>query len=317
MLEHGLCKLNTVAKIRDIGIHPPERLPTGTHLGRVRLAVSNLEESILFYNQVIGLAVLERSGNLARLGTHAAGLEMGQVLLELVEVPGVQPLVHGKRLGLYHTAFLLPTRRALGSFVRHVKALGVPFGAGDHIYNEAIYVTDPDGLDVEVCADRDRSVWEYDGQEIVSETNPARLNELLSLADKPWTGVPRGTTVGHVHIYVGNLEMAAAFYHAALGMDYVAWRFPGALFLSAGGYHHHVGLNSWAAGSPPASETDARLLFWELAFSEAEELQRTAERLRKAGFEETTGPMGGPAFKDPWGITVALVPERVRQELAA
>ena len=303
--------------MQNIGIHPLERLPASAHVGSVRLAVSNLEQSILFYNQVIGLAVLDQVGNLARLGTPAAGHAMGQVLLELVEIPGVQPLVHGKRLGLYHAAFLLPTRRALGNFVRHVKALGIPFGAGDHIYNEAIYVTDPDGLDVEVCADRNRSAWKYDGQEIVSETNPARLNELLSLANEPWTGVPQGTTVGHVHIYVGNLEKAAAFYHAALGMDYVTWRFPGALFLSAGGYHHHVGLNSWAAGSPPASETDARLLFWDLEFSEADGLQRTAERLRKAGFEETTGPMGAPAFKDPWGITVALVRERVRQELAA
>ena len=239
------------------------------------------------------------------------------MILELVEEPGVQPLVHGKRLGLYHTAFLLPTRRALGSFVRHVRALGIPFGAGDHIYNEAVYLTDPDGLDVEVCADRDSSEWLYDGREIVSETRPARLNELLSLADQHWTGVPQGTTLGHVHFYVGNLDQASAFYHSALGMDFVSWRFPGALFLSAGGYHHHVGLNGWAAGARPASEQDARLLHWELEFREQCEVVRTAERLRRAGYKEYAGPVGAPAFRDPWGITVALVQERVRQELAA
>jgi catechol 2,3-dioxygenase len=314
--------ITTIGGIQDIGIHPAERLPASAHLGRVRLAVSNLEQSILFYNQVIGLAVVEQAGNLARLGprstgTRGAGSGVGHVLLELVEEPGVQPLVHGKRLGLYHAAFLLPTRRALGNFVRHVKVLGVPFGAGDHIYNEAIYLTDPDGLDVEVSADRDRSVWRYEGQEIVSETNPARLNELLSLADRQWTGVPEGTTLGHVHLYVGNLDEASAFYHAALGMDFVTWRFPGSLFVSAGGYHHHVGLNAWASGARQASAQDARLLHWELAFSDQKELDRTAERLRKAGYEKGTGPMGAPAFRDPWGTTVVLVRDQARVELAA
>jgi catechol 2,3-dioxygenase len=305
--------MSTVVEVQDVGGHPAECLPAGTHVGRVRLAVSNLERSIWFYSQVIGLAVLEQDGRTARLGAH----DSKQILLELVELPGVRPLGQSKRLGLYHTAFLLPTRQALGSFVRHLKELGVRFGAGDHIYSEAIYLTDPDGLDVEVYADRDRSAWIFEGQEIVSATHGVGLSELMDLSDGPWTGAPQGTTVGHVHLYIGNLEQAAAFYHAALGMDIVTWRFPGALFLSAGGYHHHVGLNTWASVSPQATEADARLLHWELAFSEVADLERTAERLRRADYEETTGPMGAPAFKDPWGITVALVRERVRQELAA
>lgn len=305
--------MRTVAEPEDIGIHPAERLPASAHVGRVRLAVSNLERSVRFYSQVIGLAVLEQTGSMARLGPQ----ESENVILELMETPGVKPIGQGKRLGLYHTAFLLPTRQALGSFVSHLKQLGVRFGAGDHIYSEAIYLTDPDGLDVEVYADRDRSAWMFEEQEIVSATNGVGLGELMALSNGPWTGAPQGTTVGHVHLYVGSLDGAAAFYHAALGMDITTWRFPGALFLSAGGYHHHVGLNTWAAGSPMASEHDARLLHWELAFSEPEELQHTAERLRRAGYEETAEPMEAPAFKDPWGITVALVQEKVRQQIAA
>jgi len=290
------------AQQRQIGIHPPERLPAGAHITRVRLAVSNLERSIQFYTQVIGLAVLNQSGRFARLGPQ----DSAQVLLELEQFPGVEPITSGKRLGLYHTAFLLPSRQALSSFARHLNRLGVPFGAGDHLYSEALYLTDPDGLDVEVYADRDRSAWKFEGQEIVSATNAVRLTELLALTDIPWVGAPAGTSVGHIHLYIGDLEKAAGFYHAALGMDIVTWRYPGALFISAGGYHHHVGLNVWAAGSPAASERDARLLFWELAFSQAEELERAAERLRGAGFHETTGPSGSPAFRDPWGITVSL-----------
>ena len=305
--------MSTVAEHGDIGIHPAERLPASAHVGRVRLAVSNLERSVQFYSQVIGLAVLEQTGSMARLSPQGSE----KVILELMEMPGVQPIRQGKRLGLYHTAFLLPTRQALGSFVSHLKQLGVRFGAGDHIYSEAIYLTDPDGLDVEVYADRDSSAWIFEGQEIVSATNAVGLGELMNLSNEPWTGAPQGTTVGHVHLYVGSLDGAAAFYHAALGMDITTWRFPGALFLSAGGYHHHVGLNIWAAGSPQASQHDARLLHWELAFSEPEDLEHTADRLRKAGYEETTGPTEAPAFKDPWGITVALVHDRARQESAA
>lgn len=294
---------STVAAQQDIGIHPAERLPAGTHLGRVRLAVSSLEQSIHFYGQVIGLAVLKQSERMAQLGPHGSS----QVLLELVETPGVQPIANGKRLGLYHTAFLLPSRKALRSFVRNLNKLGVPFGAGDHIYSEAIYLTDPDGLEVEVYADRDHSSWRVEGHELLSATNAVRINELVALADDHWTGAPLGTKIGHVHMFVGELDKAKAFYHSALGMDIMTWRFPGALFVSADGYHHHIGLNVWAAGSPPASETDARLLFWELAFTNRDEILHTAERMQKAGYFQGKTPHGAPSFTDPWGIQVALV----------
>ena len=278
---------------------PGYRLPGSAHVGRVRLAVSDLERSVAFYRDVIGLAVIEQTSNLARLG---AG---NKFLLELEAVPGVRALGRSKRLGLYHTAFLLPTRADLGAFVKHLWKLGVPFGAGDHLVSEAIYLADPDGLEVEVYADRPRDTWTFDGPELRMATDPVRFGELAAVAGE-WNGAPAGTTVGHVHFYVGDLRQAADFYHAALGLD-VMTKFPGALFTSAGGYHHHVGLNVWASGSPVASENDARLLFWELALPDAEEIEQVTASLRAGGFEETVAANGARAFVDPWGIRVALV----------
>lgn len=288
------------------GIQPSGfRLPAAAHVGRVRLAVSSLERSVLFYTQTIGLRVLSGHGNLAQLAPHGSS----RILLELEHLPGILPIQPGSRLGLYHTAFLLPSRHDLGSFVRHLRQSGVPFGAGDHLYSEALYLTDPDGLTVEVYADRDRSTWQIEGQELVSATNPLHLPELTALAQDRWLGMPAASIVGHIHLYVGQLKPAAAFYHQALGLDIVTWRYPGALFLSAGGYHHHVAVNTWAAGSPVATESDARLLFWELNLPTATDVSNAAESLRSSGFEPDASRDCTPIFTDPWGIRAVLVPE--------
>ncbi|MGC8550851.1 MAG: VOC family protein [Acidobacteriaceae bacterium] len=294
----------TPATTFDFGIQPPAyRLPANARIGRIRLAVSNLSRSIDFYTRIIGLRILSSQDSLASL----APCDDNRILLELQQLPGVQPIQPGSRLGLYHPAFLLPTREDLGRFVRHLHRHDVPFGAGDHLYSEALYLTDPDGLTVEVYADRDRSTWKIDGRELVSATNPVRLGELAALSTEPWEGLPAATTIGHVHFYVGNLKQAASFYHDALGLDLITWRYPGALFLSAGGYHHHVAVNTWAAGSPPASETDARLLFWELALPSFHDISRAATSLRAAGIASISSPDGAAVFTDPWGIRVVLV----------
>jgi catechol 2,3-dioxygenase len=282
------------------------RLPASAHVGRVRLAVSDLKRSVNFYREVIGLAVLDpgtAETRVARLGAHGSG----QVLLELEEIPGVQGIGRRTRLGLYHTALRLPSREAFSSFVRHLVRTGTYFGSADHLVSEAIYLTDPDGLQVEVYADRPREQWSYDGREIVMATEPLRFEELPAAGDNRWKGAPAGTTVGHVHLYVGDLEAAANFYHAALGLDITTRRYPGAIFTSAGGYHHHVGLNVWAASSPPASNHDARLLFWELVLPNNAEVERVKASLAKAGYLAVTRARGVAAFSDPWGITVALV----------
>jgi catechol 2,3-dioxygenase len=281
------------------------RLPASTRVGRVRLAVSNLERSIAFYRDVIGLAVLKREGAFAQLG----GQGDANILLELEQQPDVQPIAERSRLGLYHTAFLLPTRGDLSRFVQHLLKLKVPFGAGDHWVSEAMYLTDPDGLEVEVYADRPRSQWPGGGLPLKMGTQAVRFDELLAVSPDPavrWQGAPAGTTVGHVHLYIGDLQRATNFYVEGLGLDVVV-KIPSALFTSAGGYHHHVGVNAWAAGSPPASDRDARLLFWELALPNAVEIDRVAASLVSAGYAESISSHGARSFTDPWGIHVAFV----------
>ena len=292
----------TTADTTSFGIHPPAfRLPTTARIGRVRLAVSQLARSARFYSEVIGLAVMEREGNLIKLGAHDSKL----VLLELEELPGVHPIGRRTRLGLYHTAFLLPSRPALSSFLQHLRQDGIEFGAGDHLYSEAIYLVDPDGLSVEVYADRPRSEWIVENEELVSAAEPVRFETFPLVAVDSWRGAPAGTTLGHVHFYVGDLEQAKKFYHTGLGLDITTWRYPGALFTSAGGYHHHVGLNVWVANSPLASTEDSRLLFWEILLPDSGEVQRAAKSLVRAGYRPLQ-QSNGLLFRDPWCITVAL-----------
>lgn len=278
------------------------RLPPSARVGKVRLAVSNLDRSIAFYRDIIGLAVITQGALIASLGAHGDQ----QPLLELEEQPNIQPVRERSRLGLYHTAFLLPTRAALSSFVQHLWKHNISFGAGDHHVSEAIYLVDPDGLEVEVYADRPREQWTSGNLPIKMGVQAVNFRELAAVTSAPWQRAPAGTTVGHMHFYVGELRAAKTFYCDGLGLD-ITVQIPTALFTSAGGYHHHVGLNTWAAGSPIASEKDARLLFWELALHNPEEIDRAAASLQQAGYSETASAHGKRAFADDNGITVTLV----------
>ena len=289
-----------------IGVRAPERLPDEARIGAVSLQVADLERSLAFYREVIGFRLLDRDGGLVHLG--AAGSD--EVLLQLNEKPGVRPAPRNGRLGLYHFAVLLPSRAHLGRFLRHAYSRGTRIGQADHLYSEATYLTDPDGIEVEVYRDRPRDEWSLaaDG-EIIGSTEPLDLQGLAAAAgSEPWEGLPQGTTIGHMHFFVGDLQRAEEFYHQALGFDKVTWHFPGALFLSAGGYHHHVGTNIWAAGSPPSGPDDARLLTWELRLPSPADVTSAASRLRSAGYE-VREQEGAFLADDPWGITVRLTAE--------
>lgn len=284
------------------------RLPPGTRPGRVRLQVADLERALAFYQQVLGLRVLERSGPEATLGAQAGG----PPLVELHERPGAASVPRRGRLGLYHYAILLPDRGALARFASHLHAVGVRPGASDHWVSEALYLHDPDGLGIEVYADRPRSAWQHRGRELVMTTEPLDLARLEDeAAGEQWAGMPAAATIGHVHLHVGDLEHAAAFYHEALGLDLTVWSYPGALFLSAGGYHHHLGVNTWAAGAGPADEKEARLLEWELLIPSEADLDRALDNLTAAGHQATPGPEGAVA-RDPWGTVVELRHPRPR-----
>ena len=285
---------------------PGFRMPAEVRIGAVALQVADLDRSLGFYEKVLGFRLIAREdtpgGRSARLG--AQGDE--GVLLELREKPGVRSVPRRGRLGIYHFAVLLPTRQDLGRFLRHAAALGVHIGSSDHLVSEALYLVDPDGISVEVYSDRPRGEWTDQNGEVVAGILPLDREALLVAAgDQPWHRLPEGTTIGHMHFYVGEIPPAEAFYHTALGFDKIAWSMPGMLFVSAGGYHHHVGLNTWAAGSPVATDDDARLLFWELVLPDRPTTEAAAESLRHAGLGVTASD-GVFLARDPWGISVRL-----------
>jgi catechol 2,3-dioxygenase len=290
------------------GIQPPAyRLPPGTHVGPVALQVSDLDHSIGYYERVIGLRVLERDGPDATLGPQGDD----RVLVRLHARPGLRHLRRRGALGLYHFAILLPDRPALGRFLGHLQMTGQPVGTADHAVSESVYLTDPDGLGIEVYADRPRESWrvEADGQ-LFMTTVPLRIGSLLDEAgSERWAGAPAGTVMGHVHLHVGDLDEAARFYHNGLGFDKIVWGYPGALFFSAGGYHHHLGTNTWAPG-PPAADDQARLLSWDLTLPHPDDPAAAARSLKAAGydpFETDTGWMAA----DPWGTRVRLISDDV------
>lgn len=286
------------------GVAPDgHRLPPGTRPGRVRLQVGDLERSLAYYRRVLGMRVLSHAAGRAALGP-VTGDEA--TLVELVERPGAAPAPRGGRLGLFHFALLLPDRAALGRFAAHLAGLGVAAGASDHAVSEAFYLHDPDGLGIEVYADRPRSAWRHANRQLLLVTEPLDVPSVVAAgAGEPWTGMPAGTRMGHVHLHVGDLALAEAFYHQGLGLDKVVWDYPGALFLSAGGYHHHLGLNTWARSASPAADGEARLLEWELLVPGAPDADRARRHLEAAGHAvERSGD--GAVVRDPWGTALRL-----------
>jgi catechol 2,3-dioxygenase len=287
----------------DYGILPPNhRLPDRTRLGAVRLQVRTLARSVEYYERVLGLRRLAGAGD--AIGLAAEGED--QPLVWLHERPDARPVPHGGRLGLYHFAILVPDRASLGRFVRHLGELGEYAGSADHAVSEALYLSDPDGLGIEVYADRPRASWRVQGRQLSMTTERLDIRDLLAAAGPaPWTGMPGGTVIGHVHLHVGDLDRAAAFYHDGLGLDKVVWNYPGALFLSAGGYHHHLGTNTWSSG-PPATDQDSRLLSWTVVLPSAADVDAVARSIESAG-----GPINreetAVTAADPWGTIVRIV----------
>jgi catechol 2,3-dioxygenase len=281
---------------------PGFRLDPGTRPGGVRLQVADLDRSLEYYGRVLGVRLLERGEARATLGAHGDDTP----LIALRERPGAVPVPRQGRLGLFHYAILLPDRATLGAIVRHLGEVGERAGASDHLVSEALYLQDPDNLGIEVYADRPRSEWRHRDREIVMATEPLDLASLVAAAgDTEWSGMPAGTTIGHVHLHVGDLERATAFYHEALGLDRMVWSYPGALFLAAGGYHHHLGLNTWAATAAPAGEGDARLLEWELRVPSPESLDAAAASVEAAG-HGVERSSDGVLVRDPWGTALRM-----------
>jgi catechol 2,3-dioxygenase len=290
------------------GAAPPGyRLPEGTRPGPVRLQIADLARSLAFYQQTLGLRVIERDGSRAVLGAVGAD----PPLVELRERRGARRVPRIGRLGLYHFAILLPDRASLGRLVRHLAETGARAGAADHLVSESLYLQDPDNLGIEVYADRPRATWRRVGRELMMATDPLDLDGLVRAAGETrWAGMPSGTVMGHVHLHVGDLAAAARFYADGLGFDKTVWQYPGALFLGAGGYHHHLGTNTWAgSGAGPPADDDAQLLEWTLTLPQERDVQAAARSLAQAGYSAEPGGAPGEAalaFRDPWGTRVRL-----------
>ena len=284
---------------REYGIAPPGyRLPGLTRLGTVRLQVSNLARSVAYYRDLLGLRVLHQNATTASLTVT----DSDDPLLELRYERGIRSVPRGGTLGLYHFAILLPSRAALGQFVKHLAASQVQFGAADHLVSEAIYLWDADGLGIEVYADRPRDAWQANGRELAMATERLDVPSVMDAAgSSTWHGMPAGTTMGHMHLSVGDLNAARSFYHHGLGLDTTVWSYPGALFLSAGGYHHHLGTNTWAMGARAPFESDARLLEWELVLPTQSDAEAAVSSMRAAGYDAAEGVM-----TDPWGTALRL-----------
>ena len=276
----------------------PESIAPTTRMGAVELTVADLDRSLEFYERVLGLPVLDRADGCASLGA-------GTGLLALVEEPGVRS-ARGHS-GLYHYALLVPERADLARWLAHVARERIPLsGASDHFVSEAIYLRDPDDHGIEVYRDRPREHWE--GQVRRMTTLPLDVQDLLAeVGDEPFDGLAEGTTMGHVHFSVADIPETVGFYRDVLGFDLMVALAGQAAFLSAGGYHHHVGANVWESlGAPPAPPGTARLRHATVVFPDAAERDRVATRVEAVGLEPEPRE-AALLVRDPSGNALLLV----------
>ena len=281
---------------------PAAEIAPATTVGAVHLTVSDLERSLAYYGSAIGLDVLERRDGRASLG---AG---GRELLVLVEEPGAVPSVG--HTGLYHFALLVPRRADLARFLAHAIRDRVPLvGLSDHAVSEAIYLSDPDRHGIEIYRDRPREEWE--GQVGLRLTTlPLDVDDLLGALDDPGDGpydrLPPGTTMGHIHLRVAEIPQTVRFYRGVLGFGLQAQLGNQAAFLSAGGYHHHLGANTWeSAGAAPPPAGAAALRRATIVLPDARELDRLAARAEEHGYAVDDAG-GGFALADPSGNPLVL-----------
>jgi catechol 2,3-dioxygenase len=285
-------------------------LPAETKIGRVQLRVSDLRRTLAFYHDLLGFRLLKRSD--ASTALSATGQQ--PELIRLVEHPGALRKPR-QTTGLYHVAIRFPSRRALAAGFRRLLDGRWPFqGFSDHGVSEALYLADPDGNGIELYVDRPRESWGRQDGQIAMTTQPLDLDALLGELDPdapPWTGIDTGTDIGHVHLQVSNLAHAEAFYNNLLGLEVTQRSYPGALFLSAGGYHHHLGVNTWAGeGAPPPPPNAVGLISFGLELPDEASWQTLVTRLQAAGQELDTRQdpaIHSALLHDPDGIGVEVL----------
>jgi len=279
-------------------------LNPATTIGTVSLKVSNIERSVAYYEKVIGLRAISVTNRQASLSANGK-----DVLLELEEVSEPYIGTHRGHTGLYHFALLLPTRKALGNILKHFIQLKISVGQADHLVSEALYLSDPDHNGIEIYRDRPRSEWQYDSNNMVKmATDPIDWEGVLAEADeRPFEAIDHGTVMGHIHLHVSDLNTAYRYYCELLGFSLESdWSANGALFIGAGRYHHHIGLNIWnGRGGTPLPSHATGIKEYTIHLGTAEERETIAQRLKQAGYQvEARGEQYYTI--DPFGIGIVL-----------
>lgn len=273
-----------------------------TFISQLNLKVTNLERSLAFYQEVIGLKVLTQTNQTADLTAD------GKTVLISIEQPADVIPKQGRTTGLYHFALLLPTRADLGRLLKHFLQVRYPLqGASDHLVSEAIYLADPDGNGIEVYADRPASKWSWSNGEVEMATVALDAENLLAAGEgSEWDGLPAGTIMGHIHLHVSELQKTEEFYTKGLGFEVVT-RYGGqALFISTGKYHHHIGLNTWnGVGAPPASKHSAGMESYKMVFPNEEKRNQIISQLKQIG-ATVTEENGSFMTADPSGNRIQL-----------
>ena len=280
-----------------------ESIHPATAMGAVRLTVSDLDRARRFYEQVLGLRATDRDDGLIAFDAGA------QPLVELhgdSAARGLDPTAPG----LYHQAILMPDRKSLAMALARVASARWPLtGASDHLVSEALYLSDPEGNGIEIYRDRPREEWTYQDGQLAMSTLPLDLDDLageLSDAGEIEPVAPKDTRMGHVHLQVSDLHAVEDFYSGVLGFDVTVRGYPGALFVSAGGYHHHLGLNTWQSrGAQPREPGGVGLDWFEVVLPDAGKLERLVDRVQSRGANIEQRPDGW-LTADPSGNRVLL-----------
>jgi catechol 2,3-dioxygenase len=278
------------------------RIDPTTAIGTVRLTVSDVGRSVTFYERAVGLRTVAAEGSTVSL----SGPD-GAPLVELEGNPAAYPLDR-RATGLFHMAILVPSRLELARSLQRLAVHRWPLdGASDHLVSEALYLSDPDGNGIEIYRDRPREAWPRSNGQLQMATLPLDLDHLLGELTSPAADMGQaGTRMGHVHLQVSDLHEAEEFYSGVLGLEVTVRGYPGALFVSAGGYHHHIGLNTWrSAGAKPASPGSIGLRDFDLVLADERALQEVVGRVETAGIA-TEAVASGARVRDPSGNAVVL-----------
>jgi len=289
----------------------PTSIHPDTHIGLVTLRVADLERALNFYQGILGFQSIEQTPDVAILGAQddsTTGGRKATSLLALQKLTGAPPQPY-RSTGLYHVAILLPTRPDLGRALIRMAEAGLEIGQGDHLVSEALYISDPDGNGLEIYRDRPRDTWNWSNSMVKMAADPVDIAGLIEEGRREevqWQILPAGTRVGHIHLRVGDISQAEHFYHDILGFAVTA-SMPGALFVSAGGYHHHIGMNTWQSrGAGAAPQNTAGLQSFVIALPNRDALAEVRARLAAHDIAVQEEDEDMIIVADPWRNRVEL-----------